>query len=155
MYRWVRGVVMRSSLLIWDQSVVLRGLGSIVRYMISIGVNEISEYDIIHSEVDPALRTARLFILRHEGEVFIGYGTDNEIDQVLSVEEFARVEEATEYSGVTQTYCKYCRDYDRKQLSEDTNMPSLSACSTCHDHLISKFTTLVEENCSEVVASHF
>lgn len=123
--------------------------------MIDVSVNEISQYDVIHSKWDLAMRSARLFVLRHNGEVFVGYGTDNEIDQVISVENLSEVEEASNYSGVMQSYCKYCRDFDYNQLPDNDSRPSLAACSTCHDHLRSKFETLLRENCSEVMANHF
>lgn len=123
--------------------------------MMDIDVEDIPQYETICSEVDSAYVKATLFILRSEGDIFVGYGRENEIDKVMSIDRFSKVEDAGNYSGYMQSYCDYCNTFDKNQLPGTTERPSLSACHICHDHIKNKLEQMIKDNCPEVMANHF
>lgn len=109
------------------------------------------KYDLVCSESFESV-SPTLFIVRSEAGVFVGYWDDRHVESVLTVEEFSRVGEAGEYSGVMQTPCNFCGEFENNKLSDSSDMPSLEACHSCHNFIKEKLEEMIKDNCPEVVA---
>lgn len=117
-----------------------------------IDIANFDHYDVIHSEADPEFEALELFLIQAEGNVFAGYGTGFNVDKVIDVEDFSNTCESSDYSGILQTYCAVCQEFDANQLSGSYGKPSLDACHNCHDHVRVQLAGIIEEYFPEVIA---